>query len=233
MKNTNGVINTRADLKEEVGKKLTDKHIAVYFAYLIRSLRHPSGEEPHRYLYMKDISKKEIGEQIGVSQSTIRMAEQKLIELGYMYFSFDRKIMYLPDNSVYSWIPVECLSVLLELSKNKECGGNIIRLYAALHYYKNTDQSFSAKTWVRALGLAETAQSNYIHVHVLLYVLKLYGFIDYDLQVSRAVGGKQYIRYEKVRVREPKELNNLDEKAAPVDAQVEQYKKIVSTGLEI
>lgn len=189
-KKQKGAINTRADLKTEKGPKITDKHIAVYFAYLVRSYRNPNGTEPHRYLYLKDVSKKEIGNIVGVSQPTIRMAEQRLEELGYIYFSEDRKIIYFPDHNVYSWIPVECLTLLLELSKLKECGGDIIRLYAALHYYKKESQSFSARTWVYAFGLSETNQSNYLHIHILLYVLKLYGFIDYTLNTAVARGRK-------------------------------------------
>ena len=54
-------INVRADDKKERGIKLTDKQLLVYFALLVKTHRRPDGTEPHRYLYLKDISKKAIG----------------------------------------------------------------------------------------------------------------------------------------------------------------------------
>lgn len=229
-KSTKGAINTRADLKTEKGIKITDKHVAVYFAYLVRSYRNPNGQEKHRYLYLKDISKKEIGTIIGVSQPTMRAAEQRLEELGYIYFSADRKIIYFPDHNIYSWIPIECLTLLLELSKAKECGGDILRLYAAIHYYKDTPQSFSARTWVYAFGLSETNQTNYLHIHTLLYILKLYGFIDYELKTEVASGRKKYLSYENVVVLNTDSLRCFDETIAPLNDKVEEYKKIVASG---
>ena len=94
---------------------------------------------------MKDISKKVIGQKIGVSQPTIRTAEQRLEEAGYIYYSPDRDIIFFPDHNVFSWIPIESLTALLELSRNKEGGGDIIRLYAALHYLQKEEENKKAE----------------------------------------------------------------------------------------
>ena len=221
-------INARADLKTERNVKITDKHIAVYFGYLIQSKRNPNNLENHRYLYMKDVSKKELGLVINVSQPTIRAAEQKLEELGYIYFSEDKKIMFFPDHSIYSWIPVKALQILLRLSSEKQCGGDILRLYAALCYYRDKPQEFSAKTWVYAFGLSETNQSSYLHIHVLLYVLKLYGLIDYEQKTLRARGGKHYLQYTEVVVNDVEDIVDYDEAMAPLDQKVEQYKNAIA-----
>lgn len=225
-----GMINTRADLKDRKGANLTDKQMSVYFAYLINSYRNPNGQECHRYLYLKDISKKEIGEMAGVSQPTVRKAEQRLEEEGYICYSLDKKIMFFPDHEVYSWIPVHILVALLKISRESGYGGDLLRLYSALHYYRHEPQSFNARTWVRAFGLPENHQENYVRIHVMLFLLELYGLIEFDKVMRVARGGKQYLSYENVTVVEGYNIVDYDDSVAPVTSLVDEYSKIVARG---
>lgn len=65
-------INVRADEKSGGNPKLTDKQMAVYFAYLIRSKRNPNAKEPYRYLYTKDINKTSLAKELKITTPTIR-----------------------------------------------------------------------------------------------------------------------------------------------------------------
>lgn len=236
-------INVRADELNKTNAKISDKHIAVYFAYLLESKRNPNGKEAYRYLYIKDISKKKIGERIGVSQPTIRTAEKKLAELRYIEFDKDPSgnvIVKFPDHMVYSWIPIETLQLLLRLSKFTQCGGDILRFYAALHYLgvkrdKETREitrvplEFNVKPWVCAFGLSPTYQEYYLKFHLLLYVLKMYGVVDFEIEDRRAKGGKLYRYYKNVIVLPPEELKQFDDAAADVSVeQIGEYTRALA-----
>ena len=226
-------INVRADDRKVKGTKMTDKQLLVYFALLSKTNRRPDGAEHHRYLYLKDISKKELGEDICVSQPTFRAAEKKLKELGLIVEDEERRIYFFPDQKVYTWIPVEALSLLLKMGGRSGYGGEILRLYSAIHYYKDKPQEFSARTWVYALGLDERYQKNYTDVKFWLFALKEYGLIDYDLEKVRARGGKYYTKYNNVVVCGPEHFIDYEESAAPLDERAKEYRAAVEKEYEI
>ena len=222
-----GCINTRVDTPSKRGEKFTSKQMAVYFAYLVRSKRNPNGLEPYRYLYKKDIIKKELGEQLGISQPTIRSAEQKLVEKGYMQYSGDGKIIYFPDTTLFSWIPIKTIMALLELSKAVDGGGDLLRLYAVLYHFRESEQEFCARTWVYAFGLNESKLENYIHIHILLFLLKFYGFINYEEVEERASGGKLYKKYTNVKVIEDEKVENYDDRMGQPGEVAEEYRRVL------
>lgn len=225
-------INVRADDKKERGIKLTDKQLLVYFALLAKTHRRPDGTEPHRYLYLKDISKKTIGQDICVSQPTFRAAEKKLKEMGFIYEDEVAHIYYFPDHQKYTWIPVEALALLLKMGGRSGYGGEILRLYAAIHYYKDKPQEFSAQTWVYALGLSENNQTSFINVKFWLFALREYGLIDYEIEKVRARGGKYYTTYRNVVVCDPSKYIDYDESASPLDTKAKEYKNIIDSEFE-
>lgn len=222
MKNS---INVRADSNTGDNPRLTDKQSSVYFAFLIRSKRNPNGREPYRFLYMKDINKSALAKELNISRPTLNAAIQKLETMNLLSFSADNKICWMPDNPLFSWIPIITLQRLYKLISNPYCGGDLIRLYADIYYTRDLKQEFGASTWVEVFGLSPRETENYLKFHILLYVLKLYGFIDYTIKPVRAVGGKQYYLYTDVRVLDADDYIELDETEAPLSCIINDYKK--------
>lgn len=219
-------INTRADAINNKGRKLTDKQLLVYFYYLANSHRNPSGAEHYRYLYMKDINKTAFAAEAGMAIRTVRNAEIALEAVHYIEIDKEKRIIRIVDSPLYSWIPLNTLKNLVHLAHS--FGGDLVRLYAALHYYKAQPQEFSASTWVYAFGMSETHQSSYARIQFLLYVLKLYGFIEYTEVKRTTTAHKSYIAYTDVRVIEPEELCEYDEAGAPLSKLAEDYRKVLN-----
>lgn len=226
MSDNNNKINTRADAVNKQGRKLTDKQLLVYFFYLSSSHRNPSGDEHYRYLYLKDINKKAFAAEAGMSPTTVRNAEAALEAVGYIQVDKEKRIIKIMDSPLYSWIPLSTLKNLVHLA---HCyGGDLVRLYAALHYYKAQPQEFSASTWVYAFGMSETNQCSYARIQFMLFVLKLYGFITYTEVKRTTAAHKSYIAYTDVKVMEPEELCEYDEGGAPLSKLAEDYRKVLN-----
>lgn len=142
-----------------------------------------------------------------------------------MCFSADGKICWIPDSTIYSWIPIITLQRLYKIMMNPYCGGDLLRLYADIYYARDLEQEFGASTWVKVFGLSPKNSENYLKFHILLFVLKLYGFIDYEIKRVRAIGGKQYILYTNVKVMEVDDYVEIDEENTPLSAIIEEYTK--------
>lgn len=94
---------------------------------------------------------------------------------------------------------------------------------------KDTEQEFSAATWVEVFGLSPRNTK----FHILLYILKLYGFVDYEIEQRRAHGGKIYQVYTKVKICNENNYIEIDEFEAPLSDKIEEYKKIHNSDLFI
>ena len=222
-----GCVNARVDSPHECGPKLTGKQVMVYFAYLVNSKRNPDVDEGYRYVYKKDYTKKQLGEEYGISQPTIRAAEKRLIEIGYMEIDDKNRVIRLLDGKPFTWIPIKAIKVLLEAAKGTERYGDLLRLYAVLYHFKEEPQEFNARTWVRAFGMNEEYLENYIHIHLMFFMLKLFGLIDYTEGWQRSHNGKKYRVYKDVVIIPANKIEAIDDREAEVDKKVEEYTKVL------